>query len=466
MAIRDAIVNRTQAGTSKNVALIVSVIATFCGSFLGSAVNVALPTISKEFAMEAVLLGWVNTGLLIASAAFLIPMGRLADIYGRRKMLLYGTLLNTVSSFLCAISGSATSLISYRVLQGISMGMLGGTSVAILTSVFPAEERGKAFGINVASVYLGLSLGPFLGGMLTQYLGWRSIFYLAVLLGLVVAALIFWKLRGEWADARGERVDVIGSVVIGVSLVVIIYGFTMLPAALGIILVVVGLLGLAVFVWWEARTASPVFAVGLFRKNTAFIFSNLATLINYSATSAVSYLLSLYLQYTKGLSPQTAGLVLLAQPVVMTIFAPLAGRLSDRVEARKIASVGMAFSVVALAMFVFLGNATTFWYIIAALAILGFGTGLFASPNTNVVMGSVEKRFFGVASGVMATMRTVGMNLGMGVTMILFSLYIGDVQITPEYYPAFLSSVKVGFVIFAALCFGGIFAQLAVRKSR
>jgi len=220
------------------------------------------------------------------------------------------------------------------------------------------------------------------------------------------------------------------------------------------------------FIRWEAKLASPVLNVGLFRKNKVFVFSNLAALVNYIAAFAVTFLLSLYLQYTKGFSPQTAGLILIASPAVMAIIAPFAGRLSDRMEPRIIASVGMAFTCVALLLLVFLTEETALWFIIGSLVIFGIGAGFFSSPNTNAIMGSVDKKYLGVAAGVVATMRTSGMTLSIGIVMILFSVYIGKAQITPEYYPAFLTSVKVSFVIFTALCFGGIFAQLAGRKAK
>jgi len=225
-------------------------------------------------------------------------------------------------------------------------------------------------------------------------------------------------------------------------------------------------LGLLAFVRWEAKVESPVFDISIFKKNAAFVFSNVATLINYSSAYAMSFLLSLYLQYAKGLSPQTAGLILVVSPVVMTIFAPIAGRLSDRIEPRLVASAGLVFTCVALLLFIFLNDETALGFVIIGLAIYGIGTGFFSSPNTNAVMGSVEKRFLGVAAGAVATMRSCGMMLSMGIVMILFSIYIGEAQITPEYYPAFLTSVKVGFIIFTVLSFGGIFAQLAGRRAR
>jgi len=456
--------DRMDAGTSKWVTLIINIIAQFLLPYSFSALNVALPSIGKEFAMDAILLGWAATSFLLVAAAFLVPFGRLADIYGQKRIFKYGIFLNVVSSLLCAVANSGYLLIFFRVLQGIGAAMVVGVGIAILTSVFPPKERGKALGIAIGSVYLGLTLGPFIGGVLTEHFGWRSIFYLGAILGVVAIALIVWKLKGEWAEAKGEKFDLIGSVILCLSLIVMMYGFSVLPTVLGIVLFVLGVLGMVAFVWWEKRVASPVFNIGLFRKNTVFVFSNVAALINYSAVFAISFLLSLYLQYSRGFSPQIAGLILVAQPAIMTIFAPIAGRLSDRVNPRKVAAFGMAVSCVSIALLAFLDEKTAMGFIVGILAFGGLGMGFFSSPNMNAIVGSVEKKFFGVAAGTVSTMRSCGMMLSMGIVMILFALYIGRTEITPEYYPAFLSSMKVGFSIFAALCFVGVFAQLADRK--
>jgi len=416
--------------------------------------------------MDAILLGWVATAYLLAAAMFLVPLGRIADIYGRKRIFTYGMITYTAASLLSAISTSAAMLISFRVLQGIGGAMIFSTGVAILTSVFPPEERGRVLGINVAAVYAGLSLGPFVGGLLTQYLGWRSIFWANVPLGLLIIALIFWKLKGEWAEAKGEKFDIAGSIIYSLMLIAIMYGFTMLPELPGAGLILAGGLGIVAFVKWETKVKSPVLDVRLFRNNTVFALSNLAAFINYSATFAVSFLLSLYLQYIKGLTPQIAGLVLVAAPVVQAIFSPFAGRLSDKIEPRIVASLGMGLTVIGLIFFIFLGNTTSLWFIIAGLIILGFGFALFSSPNTNAVMSSVEKRSYGVASATLATMRQIGMMFSMGMVMLIFAIYLGRVQITPEYYAPFLSSLNTAFIIFTVLCFGGIFASLARGKVR
>jgi MFS family permease len=344
--------------------------------------------------------------------------------------------------------------------------MIFGTATAILTSVFPLGERGNALGINVASVYLGLSLGPSLGGLLTEHWGWRSIFLVNVPLGLTLLALVLAKWKGEWAEARGERLDWTGSLLYSLTLIAIMYGLSLLPSPSGLWLVLIGLLGTLGFLRWEARTASPVLEVNLFRENRAFALSNLAALINYSATFAVGFFLSLYLQYVKGLSPQQAGLILVSQPAVMAVFSPFAGRLSDRMEPRIVASIGMALTAAALVLFIFLQERTPWGFIVSGLVLLGLGLALFSSPNTNAVMSSVEKRSYGVASGILGTMRLIGQMLSMGTAMLLITLYLGRGQITPENHPLFLQSSKVAFALFALLCSGGAFASLARGRGR
>jgi len=461
-----------QTGTSmekapnRQAALVVTSISSFLAAFMSASIIIGLPSIGDELKMDAIMLGWVVTVYLLVQAIVLIPSGRIADIYGRKKIFTYGMITYTVTSILLAMSNSAAMLISLRVLQGLGGAMIFSTAVAILASAFPPEERGRVLGINSAVVYGGITLGPFVGGLLTHYLGWRSIFWTTVPLGLLTIALVFWKFKGEWAEARGEKFDIAGSVIYGLIIIAIIYGLTTLPAISGAGLILAGLLGIVAFVKWENRVKHPILDISLLRNNTVFALSNLAALINYSATFAVAFLLSLYLQYIKGFTPETAGLVLIAAPLMQAIFSPLAGRLSDKIEPRTIASAGMALTAIGLCLFIFLGKATSLWLIIASLVILGLGFAFFAAPNTNAIMGSVESKFYGVASATMSTMRLTGAMLSMAIVMVLFALNLGRVQITPEYYASFLKSTNTAFIIFAVLCFGGIFASLARGKVR
>jgi len=284
-------------------------------------------------------------------------------------------------------------------------------------------------------------------------------------LGLL-AATVAIRLKAEWAEARNERFDWVGSVIYGLSIAAVMVGLSRLPDMSGGVLAAAGIAGAVGFVAYEKRSTAPILNLSLFRSNRAFTLSSLAALINYLATTAVTFLLSLYLQYIKALTPQQAGVVLIAQPVLMAIFSPIAGRLSDRVEARIVASAGMTLTALGLLMLVFLGQATTFVYIVAALLLLGVGFGLFSSPNMNAIMSSADRRLYGVASAIVATMRTLGQMLSLGITMLLFSVVIGPVQITPEYYGAFLDSSRIAFTIFSALCVVGIFASLARGRVR
>lgn len=451
---------------SKNVVLVIAAISSFLTPFTSSSVNIALPSINLELAMDAVTLSWVATAYLLAAAMFLVPFGRIADIKGRKRIFLYGISIDAAASLLCTASTSGSWLITFRAFQGLGGAMIFGTGVAILTSVFPPQERGRALGINVAAVYTGLSSGPLIGGFLTERLGWRSVFYLNFCLALIVVVIVILKLKGEWAGAKGEKFDVTGAVIYSLSLVAVMTGFSSLPHYLGLVLLLIGVAGLSVFAFWEARIDYPVFNVRLLKENIVFRYSNLAALINYSATFAVAFLLSLYLQYIKGFTPEHAGLILVTQPIVMVICSPIAGGLSDRIEPRVIASLGMSMTTAGLILLTFLGEQTSLAYVMGSLVVLGVGFGFFSSPNTNAIMSSVEKRYYGVASGVVGTMRVTGQMFSMGVTMLLFALYIGLARITPEYYPAFLKAMKTGFIISSVLCFIGVFASVARGRLR
>jgi len=450
----------------RRAVLLVATTALFIFSFMASAVNIALPTLGKELSLDAITLSWVATAYLLSSAAFLVPFGRIADMYGRKKIFTFGIVIFTLASVLAGLANSATMLITCRVLQGIGGAMLAGTAAALLTTAFPANERGKVLGIGAAAVYIALSLGPVLGGVLTQRFGWRSVFFPSALLGLAVISVIMWKLKDEWTGAKGERFDFPGSAIYMLGLVALVYGFTLLPAVTGVWLIVGGAIGLAAFVRWEMRAKSPVLGISLFKNSKTFALSNLAALISYSATFAIPFLISLYLQYLKGFTPGSAGLILVAMPAMQAVFSPLAGRLSDRIEPRVISSAGMALTTAGLGIFIFLNEATPLQFIVSNLALVGFGFALFSAPNTNAVMSSAPQTAYGVASATVATMRQIGMVLSMGVIMLLFTLYIGRAEITPEYYPLFQQSMKTSFIIFAALCFGGIFASLARGKVR
>jgi MFS family permease len=240
----------------------------------------------------------------------------------------------------------------------------------------------------------------------------------------------------------------------------------LLPAVAGIVLILTGIAGLLLFLKFESRVESPMFNINIFRHNRTLVFSNLSALINYMAVFAVSFLLSLYLQYNKGLSPEYAGYVMIANPVLQAILSPVAGRISDKIEPRIVASLGMATTCIGLFSFIFVTGDTPIWQIIIGLVFIGTGFGFFLSPNTNALMSSVETKYYGIAAATMSTMISGGQMLSMGITIVITTIFIGGATITPEYYPAFLTSAKVGFGVFTALCFCGVFISLSRGKIR
>jgi MFS family permease len=327
----------------------------------------------------------------------------------------------------------------------------------MVVAVFPPEERGKALGIAVASVYAGISCGPFIGGALVTALGWRWIFYLCVPLGVVTFLITLARLRGDWADARGEPFDWRGSLIYAVALLLLIVGASNLDHgswAWGTALA--GGCGIGLFLAIESRTAYPILNIALLRDNRVFALSNLAALFNYAATFGVTFFLSLYLQYSKGMSAREAGAVLIIQPLVQTMLSPFCGRLADRYPAARVATIGMALCAAGLAVAVTLTTATPLPLVMAMLALLGTGFALFSSPNVSVIMGSVAPRYLGVAAGLNSSMRTLGMMASMSIITVVFSILMAGQAVTVETQPQFLLSMRTALLVFCALCGIGI----------
>jgi MFS family permease len=320
-------------------------------------------------------------------------------------------------------------------------------------------------GINVTAVYTGLASGPFLGGVLTRYLGWRSIFAVLVPLGIVSWILLQTKVKQEWAEAKGERFDWLGAILYGLSIASLMYGVSVIFTIQGKVLIAVGAVLVPLFLWREKKASYPLFDMSLLSHNRVFAFSSMAALIHYAATSAVAFFLSLYLQYMKGLGARDAGFVLMASPIMMALLSSSAGKLSDRYNPGVLASLGMGLTSMGLVVLAFISERTSVALIVGTLAIMGIGFALFSSPNSNAIMSSVEKRQLGNASGMLGTMRNVGQTSSMAIALLLLALYMGRESIQPSNYALFMNSMKTGFVIFLVLCILGVMASLARNKS-
>lgn len=443
--------------TSRGAVLGVVCLAQFLMPFMMSAVGIALPAIGREFSASALQLGLVETAYVMSASICLLALGRLGDIHGRRRVFKSGLVAFTLAGAVIPLAWSIHGVVCLRLLQGVGGAMVMATGMAMVVSVFPAQERGRALGIVVASVYAGISLGPFIGGHLVAALGWRSLFHLLLPLGLGAWTVAHTMIGTEWRPAAGERFDGLGLALYAPAIMLLVLGMANLRAGwwpwLSIGLSTVAFLA---FLRHEAGCPHPLLDIRLLRDNRVFALSNLAALFNYAATFGVAFFLSLYLQYVKGLGPQQAGAVLIVQPVVQAVLSPACGRLSDRVPASLVATVGMASCAVGLAIAAFLGEGSSLATVYCLLAFLGLGFALFSSPNTSLVMGSVEPRHLGVASGLNATMRTLGMTTSMMVITLVFAFLMGGQAVTAETEPQFLASMRVALLVFCLFCLVGI----------
>lgn len=447
----------TSHSNAQRSILTVAILSSFLGPFLISSINIALPSIEHEFGLNAVALSWIVTSYLLSSAIFLLPIGRLADLAGEVKLFKLGMVIFTVATFLCAVSPTGIWLIVMRLFQGLGAAMTMTTNAPLLISAFPPSERGKLLGFNVAAVYLGLAMGPFIGGILTQHWGWRSIFFFSSFLGFFGILLTFLKLKNIQTPRTSGKFDYLGALLYGSSLVFIVYNSSRLNHPGGFALLAVGILLLILFLFQCGKSAHPLFDTALFTKNRLFAFSNLAALLNYATTASIIFLMSLFLQKVKGLTPQSAGAILVAQPLVMALLSPYAGKLSDKIEPRILATSGMFLNAVGLLMLAFVNQNTPQFVIVLILLFMGLGFALFSSPNMNTIMSSVEKRQLGTASGTASTMRIIGQMMSMTLVMLVFSSRFHGAQLADVPDELFVGTGQFVYLIFAALCLVGVY---------
>lgn len=430
-------------------------------AFLTTSINIALPHIKDDFHLGAVALGWVPLSYILAMGIVLVPFGKVADIVGRRLIFVSGLWIILVTGVALVFVHSYVPLVVFRFLQGVGAGLVFASATAIVALAYPPERRGFAMGIMAMTAYAGQAVGPILGGLIVDQIGWRSIFLVGACYTLVTIGLDIGLLkRAEWKDQRKDAFDWRGSVGYAAFLSAFLLGLSWLPLVRGVVLSVIGVAGLAGFFWWETRVPGPVFDVQLFRHNRLFALSNLTALISYASVWAMTFLMSLYLQFIKGLNAETAGLVLVAGVVLQTVLSPVGGRLSDRVQPRWVVSTGMGFCVVGLVILSLLGSGTPYWVIVGALCLLGIGYAFFSGPNQAAIMGSVERKDVGLAGASVGTMRVVGQALSVALATLIMAVVVGRHEIRPADYPHFLSALHITFAIMAGLSVVSVVASL------
>ena len=451
----------TTSKSYRNKILFIACLSSSLVPFMGSSLNLALPQIAREFGLSGIGQSWILTAYLLSTAILQVPFGRLADIWGKRQVIISGLCIFTITTLLCGYAHYGGVLIALRTLQGIGSAMIFCTNTAIVTSVFPAKERGMAMGINVATVYISIAAGPSIGGIITQNLGWEYVFLITAGISIIALCSALFVMKEKWIETKGEPFDIKGSIIYGLAIMTLIYGLTILPGIAGFALIALSMLLLWLFYRHESNEAYPVFNISLLTNNRVFRMSSAAALINYAATFPIGFLISLYLQEVKGLNAQSAGLILIVQPVIQAAMSPFAGKLSDKIPPRYIASAGMALiTIVLLAIAYFITPESSLVMLMIMLSLLGAGFAAFSSPNTNAIMSSVDKKNYSMASATNGTVRLIGQAFSMGITTMIISMVIGDQAITPAVSAGLMHVIHITFTIFAAICAFGVYTSI------
>lgn len=459
------IINMKIGFNTKTYVLIVAAIGSFLTAFLSNAISIAIPYIARDLAMSNIIQNWIATIFLLTVAVFSVPLGSLSGRYGLKRSFVLGIIIFLIGTILCAISFDSFSILASRVIQGIGGALLNVIGMALIVSEFEPQERGKGIGLNIAGVYIGLSLAPVIGGSLAFNFGWRSVFYIIIPFILLILLVSILKIPEYPVSENQKPFDLKGSIVYSLGIMLFIYGFTILNETLGMVLTGIGLLLLVVFTYIELHVEEPVFDVKLF-KNSKFASANIAALISYIATFVTTLLINYHLQYIRGWNAQSAGFLIVILPVMMALLAPVAGRLSDKIKPQILAASGTAFVAIALFLLTFLNSDTPIYIIGLSLLLQGIGYGLFSSPNTNVVMGSVPPKYIPAASSAVATVRSVGQTMSMGMLTVIFAIFMGTVKIVPVYYPLLIYSSQIAFSITTVLAVVAFFASLVGLKSK
>ncbi|MBQ3923963.1 MAG: MFS transporter [Firmicutes bacterium] len=445
--------------------LIACMTTAFITTFMGSSLNLAVPNIEAHFGVGASVVGWVVTAYMLAVSSLNVPLGKVADQTGRRRMFILAIAIFGCASIIGAFSVSIWMLLGMRLLQGMAGAMIFATNNALLMSAFPPSERGSVLGKSTAATYIGLSAGPVIGGLLNGYLGWRSIF---IATGMISAIAFLIAVKGlpkrDEGMAHG-RFDMKGSMLYFAMIIMILYGLTDLSIMRSARYILAAGLALSVvFVIAEKRSEDPIIRVDMFTKDRPFLCSNLAAFLNYGATFTVGYLLSMYLQLIMGFSSQKAGLILILQPAIQALFSPYMGRLSDRIAPHKLASAGMGICAAGLILLSRLNEDSPMAYVLVILVVMGFGFAVFSSPNVNAIMSRVDPKDFGVANSIVATMRNMGQSTSMAVVTIVMGILVGNAALASVPAARLMHAIHVIFAIFVVICAIGVFLSLARGK--
>jgi len=449
---------------SEKAVILAIVISQLAVPFMFSAVGITLPAIGRELHAGGTALGLIEAVYIGASCAFLLPLGKLGDLTDRRAIFKAGLVLFSLTTFLLGLTNDIRVFIALRLLQGLAASMMLATNVAILSEIIPKGSLGRALGIAIGAVYVGLSTGPFVAGILTTHLGWRWVYYASTVFAVIASLLSFRNIKNS-GKFRLAKIDLWGSIFIIGAITLLIAGSSMHDSGyLGYGIMLAGLVFFALFVWVEGRTKDPLVCISMITGNPVFTHALLIQLINYASTFALTFLFSLYLQSVKGMTPQKTGFVLVTAPVTMALLSPIFGRLSDRIPPQKIAFTGMFFCVAAICGASTISLGSSIWHVCGIFLCQGIGMAMFSSPNMNIIMSSVEREYYGIASALAANMRTLGMVLSMTIVITFISIFIGHSTIGAANAPQFMTAMHLSVISFIILGVFGLLLSLHISK--
>jgi len=390
-----------------------------------SIVNVAMPTLKGEFGVSMSLIEWVAMSYMLTLTIFLPFFGRLADMFGRSRLYNAGFVVFTVGSLFCGMSTSATMLIAARVIQAVGAGLLQANSVALITQAFPGNERGKAIGIQGAVQAIAMAVGPFVGGVLIATIGWRSVFYINIPIGILGTIAALYILPPNEKTGKKESIDYLGTAFFASGLAFLVLAFNeVVNLGWGSTTIMVYFLNacilLGLFVLTELRVKHPLIDLKLF-KNSTFLIGNLTGMMSYYVLFAVLFLMPFYLEKVLNYSPALTGTLLTPIPLAMAVVAPFAGHISDKYGARIMTAAGMLVSAAATFALLFLGVQSHLVLLIGELVLLGVGMGMFTPPNNSAIMGAAPKDKLGLAGGVLNMMRSLGLIFGVDISGLIFT---------------------------------------------
>lgn len=444
--------------SEKKTLLIASCTASAITPMTGSMMNLSLVGIGASFNVGSFSLAYINTVFLISSVIFMVPIARIADMMGRKKLFIFGLIVYMIASFAAYFSISFEMLIGLRFVMGIGAAAMATTAMTMITDAFGPKERGSAIGYVTASVYFGLAMGPVIGGLINDAFGWRAVFLVTVPL-VIVSLFSVWRVRSDNIVKEKKRFDLAGTLLYTAGVSLTIFGLINLPRFESFVSMALGLMVLLAFVKYEKQTNSPVLNVNIF-SNKLFTRSSLASFLINSANFSVVFFMALYLQTIGALSPSQAGMIMFIQPLIQTSLTAYFGKLYDRMEDKRILpTAGVMISGVGVTLMIFLSLEVNLILVFTSLIFFGLGNSVFNAPNTTATMSSVQPCDRGSASAMVAVVRQFGMLVSMGIAMGTISVVMGSFDvINPSTYGNFVTVIHISFIISVFMC---VLAMLA-----